>query len=541
MILKKNDYTNFLLPIFGAFLYAIAHPTRLNIEPLGPIFVFLGYLSISYGVLNNKKKPVLQLLLTYLSFYFFSLDWLASSLQILSPIPYFICYIICFFWTFLLVPTLWFPYLLKINRKASYLKNYGLIKNVIIPSLVFTFLEKMLSFNLEIFIGSSWLTFPKLLKSASILGPKYYSFLIFASVFSILDIYESRKNQSEKVQTEKIIYIIFLILLFYPLGLSEYINQKETLDKKLNVRVIQPNSSNKRRLAAEKGRKKVIEEILDELIKFSTLREYGSPLDLIVWPEVAYPYGLFLSEDKKSIRGELPHTFQRYYEKRQTPLFFGGYIKNEKTKSKNYQNTFNSAIYLNSFGDLKQYYNKQYFVPFGEQIPLIGHLKGVQNFFTSTSYFAKGSRHPNFEGPQSTNFIAAMCFEVLFTSYIRSYLNENKNNHPSFIINLTNDSWLLNSAGPKHHLFLTRWRALEFKMPIIRANNSGVSTIIYPDGSLGKKISYDKSGFLDLSFKADSKRQPTIYQKYGDIPYIIFIFFLSIIALFLHNKKISEK
>ena len=47
-----------------------------------------------------------------------------------------------------------------------------------------------------------------------------------------------------------------------------------------------------------------------------------------------------------------------------------------------------------------------------------------------------------------------MCFEVLFTSYIRDYLNQNKDSYPSFIVNLTNDSWLLDSAGPKHHLFL---------------------------------------------------------------------------------------
>ena len=93
---------------------------------------------------------------------------------------------------------------------------------------------------------------------------------------------------------------------------------------------------------------------------------------------------------------------------------------------------------------------------------------------------------------------------------------QNKKNYPSFIINLTNDSWLLDSAGPKHHLFLTRWRALEFKVPIIRANNSGVSTIIFPDGSFGKAIPFDTSGYLDLSFRVDSKKSPTIYQKFGD-------------------------
>ena len=132
-----------------------------------------------------------------------------------------------------------------------------------------------------------------------------------------------------------------------------------------------------------------------------------------------------------------------------------------------------------------------------------------------------------------------MCFEVLFTSYIRNYLNRNKVDYPSFIVNLTNDSWLLNSAGPEHHLFLTRWRALEFKMPIIRANNSGVSTIIYPDGKLGQTIPFDKNGYLDLSFKIDSKKGPTIYQMFGDLPYFFYICLLSLIGL-ISPKKVRE-
>ncbi len=539
MINNKNNYINFGFSVLGAFLYSIAHPTRLNIQPLGPLFVFIGYLLISYSTLNNEKKPVLQILLTYLCLYFFSLDWLASSLQILSPIPYFFCYIICFFWTFLLVPTLWFPYLWKINRKSPYLKNHSLIKNVVIPSFLFTFLENFLSFNLEIFIGSSWLVYPDAAKSASILGPKYFSFLIFASVFSILDILESKKNQLTNVAQKKVIYIIFLTLLFYPIVIPESIINKVVLDKHLKVRVIQPNSSNKRRLAAEKGKQNVIEEILDDLIRLSTIRENGNSLDLIIWPEVAYPYGLTLSEDKKSIKGGLPYTLQRYFQKRQTPLIFGGYIKNETTKSKTYQDTFNSALFLSSFGELKQFYHKHYFVPFGEEIPLIGHYQWVQKLFTSTSYFAKGEKFPTFKGPDSNNFITAMCFEVLFTSYIRNYLNQNKKNYPSFIINLTNDSWLLDSAGPKHHLFLTRWRALEFKVPIIRANNSGVSTIIFPDGSFGKAIPFDTSGYLDLSFRVDSKKSPTIYQKFGDAAYFVFIVLLSLVGL-ISNKKIRK-
>ena len=147
---KRNTVINYSLSILGAALYSSAHPIKFNIPPLGPLSVFIGFFLICYSLLRNKKKPFFQLCLTYLCLYYLSLDWLAASLKTLTPIPYFFCYIICFFWTFLLVPTLWFPYLFKFNKQLPYLRP-TFYKKYNYSFFLFTYLEIFLSFNLEVY------------------------------------------------------------------------------------------------------------------------------------------------------------------------------------------------------------------------------------------------------------------------------------------------------------------------------------------------------------------------------------------------------
>ncbi|MEE2744126.1 MAG: apolipoprotein N-acyltransferase [Bdellovibrionota bacterium] len=525
---KNHIIPNMALGLLGSLLYSAAHPSRLPIEPLGPLSVIIGLFLIVMAVFNYEKKSWPIIFTNHLFLYFLSLDWLASSLQLLTPIPYFFCYIICFFWTFLLVPTLWFPLLLKYNRGLPYLKEYPLLKNILIPSTLFCFLETFLSFNLEIFIGSSWILYPQLAEKASIFGPKYFSFINFCFALLLVEIARSKPLTKSSPELKK--YFFFFIFLFLPLTIPDTRKSEKTAETEINARVVQPNSSNRRRMAGEKGRKNVIEKILNELIYFSTKPTLRRELDLIVWPEVAYPYALELNANKTGLNEELPYTLARYVSRTNTPLLFGGYIKNNHVTSE-YQDTYNSALYLGPQGNLKQHYSKHVFVPFGEQVPLIGHFKATQKYFSNTSYFAIGERTPVFEGPKEGNFITVMCFEVIFTSFIRNYLEKTKENNPAYIINLTNDSWLLNSAGPKHHLFLARWRAVEFDLPIIRANNSGVSTIIYPDSSLGKSIPFDKSGIIDFNFKIKKNRIPTLYQEYGNLPFLLYALLFILLSL----------
>ena len=79
---------------------------------------------------------------------------------------------------------------------------------------------------------------------------------------------------------------------------------------------------------------------------------------------------------------------------------------------------------------------------------------------------------------------------------------------------------------------MAKQRAIETGIPVIRVSNSGISSIIAPNGLELKQINYNEKGFIE--FQVPEKFKPTLYLIYGESIY----YYMSIIllALFLYNK-----
>ena len=110
------------------------------------------------------------------------------------------------------------------------------------------------------------------------------------------------------------------------------------------------------------------------------------------------------------------------------------------------------------------------------------------------------------------------------------------------MINLTNDSWYGNTVEPEQHLFLTRWRAIEFNLPILRSTNTGISTYIKANGQELDRMEYDRAGNLDLSLAVGvpSQDYQTLFQKlgfWGIFPLWILFFLFHIIWIKLKYEK----
>jgi apolipoprotein N-acyltransferase len=58
---------------------------------------------------------------------------------------------------------------------------------------------------------------------------------------------------------------------------------------------------------------------------------------------------------------------------------------------------------------------------------------------------------------------------------------------PEAMFNLTDDSWYGNTVEPMEHLALASFRAIEHRRPLVRATNTGVSSIIDPVGRLNHR------------------------------------------------------
>ena len=67
----------------------------------------------------------------------------------------------------------------------------------------------------------------------------------------------------------------------------------------------------------------------------------------------------------------------------------------------------------------------------------------------------------------------------------------------SWIINITNDGWFGNTSGPYQHFAITRTRAVEQGVPVVRAANTGISAIIDPYGRVEQQLALNKAGIID--------------------------------------------
>ena len=131
--------------------------------------------------------------------------------------------------------------------------------------------------------------------------------------------------------------------------------------------------------------------------------------------------------------------------------------------------------------------------------------------------------------------------------YIYKIINCLLTNHRTIFI--TNDSWFYGSEETEQHAWQAVARAVETGLPVIRVGNSGVSGVIYPDGT-SHWLEGDKKGELLIDEagcgyakvmlpKKDSKSK-TPYTRFGDIPLtILFVLVLSPIFLrfSFHRKK----
>ncbi len=175
---------------------------------------------------------------------------------------------------------------------------------------------------------------------------------------------------------------------------------------------------------------------------------------------------------------------------------------------------WNSLLALDSRGDVVATYDKFHLVPFGEYIPLRGLLDvvGLGGLVAGRGDFQRG------DGPQTLDLAGLppvsplICYEAIFPGEVR-----NAGAQPDWMLNLTTDAWFGMTAGPYQHLAMTRMRAIEEGMAMVRAANTGISAVIDPLGRVRHKLGLGVSGVVDATLPKPLISR-TLYARVGDWP-----------------------
>jgi apolipoprotein N-acyltransferase len=199
--------------------------------------------------------------------------------------------------------------------------------------------------------------------------------------------------------------------------------------------------------------------------------EAGPAKTIVVWPETASPYALAQDAGARQAIADAA---------RPTLMTLSGTIRFESETV-----AHNSLVAVAPDGSLAGYYDKAHLVPYGEYFPSYAHFMLGEQGFTP----GPGIRTLHLPGLPAIGPL--ICYEAIFPAQV-----VNEADRPGLLVNITNDAWFGDSAGPRQHLAAARLRTVEEGLPMVRSANTGISAVIDPHGRITAELGLDRKGVL---------------------------------------------
>lgn len=346
------------------------------------------------------------------------------------------------------------------------------------------------------------------------------------------------------------IVIFSLFALTYLYGAQRLAQNPTQYDESTEIILIQPNIAQSQKwersamvsnfLTHMRLTQKAGQEISLRLPRFSPHTGQTPPPPIqyryIIWPETALNPNILSQPQPKQLITSLLNSFD------ETTFLLSGVLRQAETKtshetkdgaaSKENTNNFayyNSLIVYNKAGEQPALFDKHHLVPFGEYIPFENWVNIAP--LVGFSGFEKGNGPSLLQAEKTSSspgFIPLICYEAIFPYMSRIIPPpQSKNTNARFVVNVTNDGWYGDSAGPYQHLAQSVFRAIETGLPLIRVANTGISALIDPYGREIKYISYGIESY-EVSFLPRAALHSNFYTTYTDIPFFFTIFLLII-------------
>lgn len=495
----KKLSLSFLITFIAGGLYALAYPSFLGAGWLPLIFIAL---PVFFWQLEgtNFKQSLLTILAFNLGLNVVGYYWIPDTLVEFGQLPYPVAFVLGGLFSLILQPHWWVFAVWK-----KYRPNWTWVseKNTIITALVITLLERYVTQQFPSYAGSPWLHLAPYVGLAPYFGVAVFSFITY---WVSLEVVAQVRIRQVRFQVWGALTIFVALNALMPIKIP-------AIERKLPVRVVQANIGNFLKVASERGDLNSFQTISDTYERLS-IEDTNFKPELIVWPETAFPDTFYGTET------QLNPIFLNIFKQTQSEILIGGYDQDPaKADGDQIESVFNASLLL-SGERVKSIYHKNILIPFGETLPFGPLNRTIVNIVPAISLFARGHGTELMETTTGYRFVTPICYEILESNFMRDMLNEHKENH--FIVNHTNDSWYGNTAEPEQHLFLSKWRALEFQMPIIRSTNTGITSVIFQDGSESKRLGIGEVGKLDVNLPVGEPKA-TVYQIWGVFPLLILV------------------
>jgi apolipoprotein N-acyltransferase len=273
------------------------------------------------------------------------------------------------------------------------------------------------------------------------------------------------------------------------------------------VRLVQPNIAQDEKWLPENYTRNFTDHLA------LSARPGAEAVDLFVWSEAAVPYQMDTDEAARAMLAEvLPPG----------ALAVTGFPRVERDPDGT-RNFYNSMIFVDSDGATLALFDKFHLVPFGEYVPLKGFFGALDRLFAALGLdlrfeklvegggdFVPGTGPRVIRLPGLPPVSPLVCYEVIFPGAVTP-----AGERPDWLLNVTNDAWYGEWAGPYQHLAIARFRSVEEGLPMVRSAGTGVSAIIDAHGRVLWSLGLGRTGVVDGPLPAPLP--PTPYARLGDL------------------------
>ena len=514
--MTKKLYIEFVFLIF------LGAASSLSLPPFNYLVINFITLSLFFIIIikkseKNKNKKLFFLYGWFFGFGYFltNLYWISISLTFDENFKFLIPITLVFIPAFLALFYGTFSFLFFILKPKKIISSFFLF------SLIFGLVEYIRGIILTGFpwnlIAYSFSNHLEILNITSVIGT--YGFNLFCiSLFISPAVFILRDTSSD---IWICIFFLLTTIIFYLYGSHSKQNFKETKFNSIDYKV---------RIVSSNIKLDRFYYNIDPIGVIEDLIEISKPDKkekiIFVWPEGILP-GISQGElvDYKWL-------FEKHFNKNHL-LIIGINTKSAEGAEVKH---FNSLSVYNHNLNLLNSYNKINLVPFGEYLPLENILKniGLKTLTNNYQSFSKGVKRNIItinENNFLLKFLPLICYEIIYSGRIFN------NSNFDFIVNISEDGWFGKSIGPKQHFIHSIFRAIESGKYVLRSSNNGMSAIINPLGVIEQKVSFNQTGYVDLS--QIKKIQPTVFSKYGNKIFGL-ITLLYIFLIFSFNRTNNE-
>ncbi len=235
-------------------------------------------------------------------------------------------------------------------------------------------------------------------------------------------------------------------------------------------------------------------------------------IDLFAWSEAAVPYQLDTDAPGRGRIAQVGHPGS---------VVVTGFPRVEQDEAGGLR-YYNSMIFIGGDGRTLATFDKAHLVPFGEYVPLKGLFRMLDRVFEALGLgirfqkvvegggdFAPGPGPRVIHLPNLPPVSPLICYEVIFPGAVTP-----DGERPAWLLNITNDAWYGEWAGPHQHLAIARFRSIEEGLPMLRAAGTGISAIIDAHGRVVASLGIGERGVVDGMLPAPLA--PTPYARFGD-------------------------